>query len=210
MEAVADTQATESIPKSPSEQALLSNMAGLRAQLARVAGSSELAADLLHDAVVTTLQKLNAGEISDPAHLDGYVYRVALNHLCNYRRKYRLRPITPGAGDASSPETETGGPTENVEADQWAKLARSLLQEISSVRDRALLVRFYLQEESKEDLCQEYGLTEPHFNRVVHRARERFRKLLQRRGLSKADFLAIVAALTLLCASMSSHGTFSA
>jgi hypothetical protein len=36
-----------------------------------------------------------------------------------------------------------------------------------------------------------------HFNRVIHRARDRFRDLLQRRGLSKADFLSIGAILML-------------
>jgi len=66
----------------------------LRVQLARVTGSVELASDLLQDAVVTALQKLRAGQISDPAHLDGYVYRVALNHLRNYRRKDRSRTAT--------------------------------------------------------------------------------------------------------------------
>ena len=60
--------------------AKLRDMSGLRAQLARVTRSAEVAADLLHDAIVTALQKLQSGEISDEAHLDGYVYRVALNH----------------------------------------------------------------------------------------------------------------------------------
>jgi len=65
------------------------------------------------------------------------------------------------------------------------------------VRDRELLVRFYLQEESKEELCRAFGLTELHFNRVIHRARDRFRDLLRQRGLSKSDFLCIAAVLLL-------------
>jgi RNA polymerase sigma-70 factor (ECF subfamily) len=181
-------------------------MAGLRAQLARVAGSAELAADLLQGAVVTALQKLNAGEIGDPAHLDGYIYRVALNHLRNHRRKNRLRTADTQSVAVAIHEIEAAGPTESVEADQWADVAKRLLREVNPARDRALLVRFYLQEESKEELCREYGLTEQHFNRVIYRARERFRKLLQKRGLSKSDFLSIVVILALLGASMSSHG----
>lgn len=193
MEAATGTEATESILKSPGRQAMLHNMAGLRAQLARVTGSAELAADLLQDALVTALQKLNAGEISDPAHLDGYVYRVALNHLRNYRRKARSHLVEPRSVDESSDATETALPTESVEADQWAQVAKRLLQEVSPVRDRELLVRFYLKEESKEDLCREFGLTASHFNRVIYRARDRFRELLRRRGLSRSDFLSILA-----------------
>lgn len=208
MEAAAGTEATDSTPKSPGQQTILRNMAGLRAQLARVAGSAELASDLLQDAVVTALQKLNAGEITDPQHLDGYIYRVALNHLRNHRRKDRSHTVdSQGVATALGlGESETHRPTESLEADQWAEVVKRLLQEVSPVRDRVLLVRFYLQEETKEELCREFGLTEQHFNRVIHRARDRFRELLRRRGLSKSDFLSIAAALVLLGETVSSHG----
>jgi hypothetical protein len=53
--------------------------------------------------------------------------------------------------------------------------------------------RFYLHEESKEELCEMFGLSDLHFNRVIFRARERFRELLSRRGLGRADFLSILA-----------------
>ena len=190
-------EATDQIPESSRQQAILRNMAGLRAQLARVTGSVELASDMLQDAMVTALQKLKAGEISDPAHLDGYVYRVALNHLRNYRRKDRSRTVASDAIGELADASDSGRPTERVEADQWARMAKKLLQEVGSVRDRELLVRFYLHEESKEDLCRAFGLTNLHFNRVIYRARDRFRELLERRGLGKSDFLSAVAILLL-------------
>lgn len=195
MGALVGTEANDDKPKSSGQQAILRNMAGLRAQLARVIGNTELASDLLQDAVVTALQKLQSGAISDPAHLDGYVYRVALNHLRNYRRKDRLRSgSSDGVGELTD-ATDSSRPAESIEADQWARLAKELLQEVRLVRDRELLVRFYLHEESKEDLCREFGLSDLHFNRVIHRARDRFRDLLERRGLGKTDFLSIAAIL---------------
>jgi RNA polymerase sigma-70 factor, ECF subfamily len=200
LEALRGMEATESTP-SPGQEAILRNMPGLRAQLARVTGSVELAADLLQDAVVTALQKLRAGQITDPGHLDGYVYRVALNHLRNYRRKDRLRTATVEETGDPIDSAEPSRPVRDFEADQWARMVKQLLQEVPLVRDRELLVRFYLQEESKEDLCRAFGLTELHFNRVIHRARDRFRELLQRRGLSKSDFLSI-GAILLLAASL--------
>lgn len=206
MEALGGTGETDSTPQSPGRQAVLHNMAGLRAQLARVAGSADLASDLLQDAVVTALQKLNAGKISDPDKLDGYVYRVALNHLRNHRRRDRSRTATAESAAVLADEMEAARPTESLEADQWAEVVKRLLQELSPVRDRVLLVRFYLKEESKEELCREFGLTEQHFNRVICRARGRFRELLQRRGLSRSDFLSIVAVLTLLGETVSTHG----
>jgi len=53
------------------------------------------------------------------------------------------------------------------------------------------LVRFYLHEESKEQLCESFGLSDLHFNRVIFRARSRFKELLKRRGLGRSDFWSI-------------------
>ena len=191
MEALSGMETTDSRPNGSGQQAILRNMTGLRAQLARVTGNVELAADLLQDAVVTALQKLRAGEISDPSHLDGYVYRVALNHLRNHRRRNRL--LAANSDDIRDPaeEGDSSRVAKEFEADHWSRLVKQLLREMPVARDRELLVRFYLKEESKEDLCREFGLTELHFNRVIHRARDRFRDLLQRRGLGKADFLSV-------------------
>ena len=141
-------------------------------------------------------------------HLDGYVYRVALNHLRNYRRKDRSRVSNAEAIDALA-GSDSNRPAENLEADEWARLARKLLQTVSPVRDRELLVRFYLYEESKESLCRTFGLTELHFNRVIYRARDRFRELLKRRGMDKSDFLSIATILIVFSQLLGAHGIHS-
>jgi RNA polymerase sigma-70 factor (ECF subfamily) len=170
-------------------QALLHDMAGLRAQLARVTGSRELAADLLQDAIVTALQKLREGELSSRRELGGFVYRTALNHLRNHRRKDRWRVSDTEAAELHA-DPQAVCPTEDVASAQWARLAREVLREANS-RDRELLVRFYLHDEPKEELCRRYGLSDLHFNRVIFRARERFRDLLRSRGLGRSDFFSL-------------------
>ena len=62
---------------------------GLRALILRRVRDPEVAADILQDAAVTTLEKLRNGEIAHPENMGGYLYRVALNHLRNHRRKDR-------------------------------------------------------------------------------------------------------------------------
>src|SRR3984885_16234243 len=62
---------------------------GLRALIMRRVRDPQLAADILQDAAVTTLEKLRAGKIAHPGAVGGYLYRVALNHLRNQRRKDR-------------------------------------------------------------------------------------------------------------------------
>jgi RNA polymerase sigma-70 factor (ECF subfamily) len=170
---------------------LLRSMSGLRAQLTRIIRDADLAADLLQDAVVTALQKLRAGEIKAGPQMAGYVYGIALNHFRNYRRKDKsARSGSEPLGEIPDP----AGPArviESLESAQWARLVTQLLQEVTPVRDRELLIRFYLKEEPKEELCHALGLTELHFNRVICRARDRFRTLLSQRGFGKADFLTI-------------------
>ncbi len=170
-------------------------MAGLRAQLLRVVRDPDLASDLLQDAIVTALQKLRAGEINSRQALDGFVYRVALNHYRNHRRKDKSPLSDASAADDLPHPGREAHPLEALESRQWARLVKRILQEIGEQRDRDLLVQFYLQEESKEHLCRQFGLTDLHFNRVIGRARNRFRDLLERRGLRKSDFLSIAAIL---------------
>jgi RNA polymerase sigma-70 factor, ECF subfamily len=171
---------------------LFANMAGLRHKLARITRNPELAADMLQDAIVTALQKLNAGELSARRELDGFVYRVALNHLRNHQRKDKSLVSDQNAA-AELPDPRNHCMTESLQSAQWARVTRELLLEVKPMRDRELLVRFYLHEESKEELCELFGLSNLHFNRVIFRARERFRELLNRRGLGRADFLSILA-----------------
>jgi RNA polymerase sigma-70 factor, ECF subfamily len=179
---------------------------GLRALILRRVRDPELAADILQDAAVTTLEKLRNGEIAHPENVGGYLYRVAINHLRNYRRKDRTALSSPEALD----ELKDGDGDldwERVGRPQWAEAARRVLAEMPAARDRELLIRFYLQDEDKERICRELSLTQEHFNRVIFRARNRFRDLLQRRGLLKADLLALTAlALGLAAGGAALHG----
>jgi RNA polymerase sigma-70 factor, ECF subfamily len=163
---------------------------GLRALILRRVRDPELAADILQDAAVTTLEKLRSGGIAHPENVGGYLYRVALNHLRNHRRKDRTAVSSPDALDELR-DVESDPEWERVGRPQWAAAARRVLEEMPTARDRELLVRFYLDDEEKEQICQELHLSPEHFNRVIFRARNRFRALLEQRGFWKADLLAI-------------------
>ena len=172
-------------------------MSGLKAQLTRVTRDADVAEDLLQDAIVTALRKLRTGEIEHRSQLDGYVYRVALNHFRNYRRKDKSSVSdSDGAASLEDAGAETR-PTLAIQTEQWADVVRRLLRELSSPRDREVLVRFYLKEEERGSLCRSLGLTDMQFNRVIFRARERFRELLETKGFGKSDLLSLALSLCL-------------
>jgi RNA polymerase sigma-70 factor (ECF subfamily) len=56
---------------------------------------------------------------------------------------------------------------------------KQVLADLSLERDRQLLYRFYVGEDDKEEICRDLKLTSLQFNRVLHRARERFRELFE-------------------------------
>ena len=169
------------------------DLAGLKALLERHCRSAAVAEDLLSEALETSLRKLRNGEIAEPEKLVGYVYRVALNHWRNLRRS----PQATREGSAGLDMVADDDPaaTVPIERAHWAKLMREVLGELPTARDRELIVAFYLEEQDKEAVCARLGLTGEHFNRVIHRARERFRELLEQRGFRRGDFLCFAVAM---------------
>jgi RNA polymerase sigma-70 factor (ECF subfamily) len=169
------------------------DLTGIRSLLERHCGNAATADDLLSEAIETSLRKLRNGEIARPEQLAGYVYRVALNHLHNLRRSQKVsRGSSTGLEEIPSGDPAAAVPIERA---HWAKLMRDVLSELTTPRDREVIVAFYLEEEDKETVCRRLGLSGEHFNRVVHRARERFRELLERRGFKRGDFLSFMIAV---------------
>ncbi|TLY74817.1 MAG: sigma-70 family RNA polymerase sigma factor [Gammaproteobacteria bacterium] len=120
---------------------------GLRALILRRVGDAEVAADILQDAAVTTLEKLRSGEIAHPENLGGYLYRVALNHLRNHRRKDRS-PASSADAVEDLRDAEDDPDWARVGRPQWARAARRMLEEIA--RDRC-----------DQPLCLGRGMRDP-------------------------------------------------
>jgi RNA polymerase sigma-70 factor (ECF subfamily) len=180
-------------PASPADPAsrlvtIVRDFPGLRALIMRRVNDPEAAADILQDSVVTTLEKLRNGQIANPENIGGYLYRVALNHLRNYRRKDRSARMSAGDLEYLTVDDSDGA---GEIREQWAQAARRVLEAMPRVRDREVLVRFYLNDEGREHICREMRLSRGHFNRIIFRARNRFRELLERSGFGKTDLLAI-------------------
>jgi RNA polymerase sigma-70 factor (ECF subfamily) len=160
---------------------------GLRLLITRRTGDQQVAADLLNDAVCTTWEKLRAGQIRRPDQIAGYVFQVAMNLLRNHRRVVAERPGRRASLDQLD-ELKGSAAPEQLE-DRLAGRLKGMIQGLDSLRDRMILVRFYLDEEDKDSICRDMRLTSLQFDKVLHRARRRMRELLQAQGLSSTDFL---------------------
>ena len=78
-------------------------------------------------------------------------------------------------------ESPAPSAVERLEREEDVQRIARVLGELSTDRDRAVLRRFYLGQEDKDVLCAELGVDRLQFNRILHRARERFREAWERR-----------------------------
>jgi RNA polymerase sigma-70 factor (ECF subfamily) len=168
---------------------------GLRALLRMRTRDPQLAEDLLNDAIVITLEHSADGRITNPDAIGGYVFQVALNLLRNHRRKFADRIDKRAELDDSIAGLSA---TEQFE---WAGLARELINALPVPRDREILTRFYLNEEDKEAICRDVGISPLHFDKVHFRARERLRSLAEERGYSVEQLFHVLLLVTLFSGS---------
>jgi RNA polymerase sigma-70 factor (ECF subfamily) len=173
--------------KSAIESLLVTHYPGLRLLLVRRVGDPALAADLLNQAVCVTLQKWQAGRIENPPQIAGYVFQVALNLFRNHRRQMSERPEKRVEPERLETLTEEAEPSENCSRDEIVVRLRDTIGGLGAPRDRAILTRFYLDEEEKSTICRDMGLDLQQFHRVLHRARTRLRKVLEGDGFRECD-----------------------
>lgn len=136
--------------------------------------------DLAQDVLTDVIERLRAGGLRDGAALPAYV-RSAVVHAtsADYRRR---RSSVPLDEDLVAPED----PAATLQREQVrTELARGI-ETLGTPRDRDVLVRFYLREQDKDEICAALGIDESHFRRVLFRARERLRERLQAAGLEYA------------------------
>ena len=153
---------------------------GVLVILRRLASEAGTLDDLYQEVFLRALEKIRAGDVREPERLSGFICGLTRNLAIDYFRRR--------APDASLSDSEAGaivadplaGPLDRILQMEDDGCVRRLLSEMRNDRDRELLVRFYLAEDDKEQICAALSLTALQFNRVLHRARERFRELYQR------------------------------
>jgi RNA polymerase sigma-70 factor (ECF subfamily) len=190
----ANPAAQSTIDEKSVEALIVRDYPGLRRLLVRHARDPALAADILNDAICTTLEKWRAGQIAKPEQICGYVFQVALNLLRNHRRSIGERPDRRVDSEVLERTQGTVASMDELAETGMAQRVRTLLQGMGSARDRTILKRFYLDEESKETICGELGLLADQFDKVLHRARTRLRELLEASGLRRTDLFSLALA----------------
>ena len=147
--------------------------------LERRTGDKERAKDLQQETFLIVLQKLRREPITDPTKLAAYLQRTAVNLYIGEVRKDIRRN--------TNPDSEIVAAIADTQEDQLTKLLkdrskfaiRQLINELGNDRDRKILMLYYIHEHEKSLVCEELNLSTRHFDRVISRARSRFRELVE-------------------------------
>lgn len=148
---------------------------GVRFYMCRHLGHQELE-DKVHDTFVIVVQAIRKGELRDPGRLMGFVRTIVRRQVAACideavsDRKDRM-DLEAGAHLAGD-----GDPEESVIGQENADLIERVLLKLSE-RDREILKRFYLDDQSQEQICSEMGLSETQFRLLKSRAKTRFAEI---------------------------------
>jgi RNA polymerase sigma-70 factor, ECF subfamily len=153
---------------------------GVSIIIRRVVRNAAVAADLTQDTFRIALEKIRRGDLREPEKLSSFVCSVARNLAIGHHRKSSREESLTGIEEDRPLQDPAPGQLEELLQKEKATIVRRVINELPTERDRQLLFRFYIAEEEKEQICAEFGLTGLHFNRVLFRARERYKELYEK------------------------------
>ena len=149
---------------------------GVRYVLRRETRNQDLVDDLFQETFRIAISKIRKGDLRDPSKVNAFLSSTARFTAIDYFRKASRHDASDIDDiDVAMPGESQLGLLINQE---FADLVRQTIDELKNERDRAILFRFFIAQEDKQDICRDLDLTPLHFNRVLHRAKQRYKTLL--------------------------------
>jgi RNA polymerase sigma factor (sigma-70 family) len=166
---------------------------GIRYYLCRQLGPQELE-DKVHDTFLIVVNAIRRGDLREPERLMGFVRTVVRRQVAAYieqavHNRREQTDLESGVAVADRKEN----PEQEAMIHQKAELMKSVLGCLSQ-RDRDILVRFYLLEQTQEQICREMSLTETQFRLLKSRAKAKFGDLGRKKLASNGIFSVFVRA----------------
>jgi RNA polymerase sigma-70 factor, ECF subfamily len=133
--------------------------------------------DAYQETFLRVFTYLRSGKTLDsPSSLPGFVLAVSRNvafeHLRSYGRQDQFPEEMPDPADTAP------GPEDQVVTEERKQIVRRMLGELNP-RDRDLLC-LLLDDEDPAKLCRDFGVDRGYLRVLLHRARVRFKKALER------------------------------
>lgn len=157
---------------------------GVRFFLRRHAHDPAAVDDMFQEVFTRVIERLRRAALEQPERLVGFIHGIARNVARSGFRDAQRRGTVVALDDlegCGALRDRHVGPLARLVLDEQVLLVRELIRALPQARDRQILYRFYLADEDKLHICADLGISALHFNRVLFRARQRFKALLERK-----------------------------
>ena len=155
---------------------------GLRFILLRNCNHDEaLASDMFQDTWSVVLSALRQKKLRDPTKLSAFIIQTGKNLVIAHYRKTENKAAKFVENKDIEYADNTLSPDISLERYNLGLLVKKVILELEQPRDRELMFRFYVKEQEKKAICNELVLDTAHFDRVLYRAKQRFKALWESR-----------------------------
>jgi RNA polymerase sigma-70 factor (ECF subfamily) len=143
--------------------------------------------DIVQETLARFLVATREEKVQNPAAMGAFLNGICRNVILEYRRR--------NARDEPMPEVVPEPPGKSIPEAELFELREAIAQGLEqlSERDQRVLRAFYLDEQSKEEILKQTGMTDENFRVVLCRAKERFRTIYleqtKHRGLSRHSII---------------------
>ena len=147
--------------------------------LNRRANDPDLAADMAQETFIIVINKARKGQIENPTALSAFIRQIGVNLLiANFRKESRRKTDLSEDVHVQCPD-QSIDIQNKLNSEQIGKLVKQVMDELPTARDKDLLYRYFVYGQTKQVICEEFELTPAHFDRVLHRARNRLKQILE-------------------------------
>ena len=153
---------------------------GVKVIIRTKTGNAAIAEDRYQETFRIVLEKIRQGDVREPEKLSGFICSVARNLVIDYFRRTAQQKSLTEIDESDLLPHHAPSQLEVLLQKEKVAIVRQVISGLPTDRDRQVLFRFYIAEEEKEEICAALGLTSLHFNRVLHRARERYKELYEK------------------------------
>jgi RNA polymerase sigma factor (sigma-70 family) len=154
---------------------------GARLFLKRRLSSDQDVDDRVHDVFLIVIDTIQRGDLREPDRLMGFVNTVLNRQLAaEIGRKVQDRQNLTERDPEAALAAPEPNPEQHAITRENIRVMKALLGKMNP-RDVEILSRYYLQEQSEEQIRSEMALTAAQFNLIKSRAKARFAKLVNRR-----------------------------
>ena len=146
--------------------------------LSRMTTDFAFAEDVANEALLIAIKQLRGSPIETPSRLGGYLYGIAKNVMRSEQRKFSKEADTePELLDLVA--TESPNQQQLVEQMDTRAVVQRVMKSVANERYREALLRYYLHQQDKDDVCAAMKMSRRDFTQVLSRARKSFRSVME-------------------------------